>query len=461
MRYLISILLFLTLAGRIDSQINMKPLWWNIMRVQYTPGEPPPPPVLGIFGYGINAAGASVGDPTVTVTNTSGGTGTGSLRWALETSQGTDHKFIVFDIPGAGPHTISITIDDGLVIDALSFVTIDGGNEVIQITTPDGGDGGSAGLSLRNSTTHHVIVKNLYFINCGASDNDSETDGLNVIDGAHDIAITNCVFYGNTDGNVDFAAGAINCTLQYSIIGNHVYNSTKGSGGTLITTTNITLHHNLYNIRSDEEGERAPLLHGNYDNAFADIRYNIIYNFGRDNATGTGYGTGIGYGGSGSGCGCYARANIVNNYYYTPSTAADQDGVTLRADNSTGALGYSAGNISGNGFNFNAGVYTNHAEWPVASTFQLPFETTCNAVANVLANVGPQTKSAQATALIAEVTNLGSCSSGYPSLQPKFQWFGATFKKEDKKTAIPMMEYIAVINRRSKYLANAKIKINI
>lgn len=460
MRYLISILLFLTIAGKIEgsSQINMKPLWWNIMRVEYTPGEPPPPPVLGPLGFGVNATGALAGDPTVTVTNTSGGTGTGSLRWALQTSQGTDNKFIVFDIAGAGPHTIDVG-SGGIEINTLSNVTIDGGNEVIQITTAQGGGGGSAGISLRNNS-HHIIIKNLYFINCGSGNNNSETDGLNVIDGAHDITITNCVAYGNTDGNIDFAAGAFNVTMQYTIIGNHISNNTAGAGGTLITTDRITLHHNLFNVKSTEEGERTPFLHGNYDPAFADIRYNIMYNWGRDNATGTGVATGIGYNGSSSDCGCYARANIVNNYYYTQSTAADQDGIDLTPDNN-GRLGaaYSAGNISGNGFNFNTGAYTNSPEFAIASTFQLPFETTCNAVANVLANVGPQTKSAQATALIAEITNLGSCSSGYPSLEKRFQWFGATFRKNEEKTAIPMMEYVAVINRRNKYLAKIKTPI--
>lgn len=467
MKYLITILFILNIAYRFEgnSQVNMKPLWWNIMKVIYVPGQPPPPPVLGPQGYGVNATGALAGDPNVTVTTTSGGTGVGSIYWAIFTATGatgssTSRKNIVFDIAGAGPHTISVSPNNRLEVTQLSNVTFDGGNEVVQITSTS-----QNGLSFQGSGCHNVIIKNLYFIDCGASDNTSESDGLNVLDNAHDFCITNCAVYGNTDGNVDFANGATNCTMQYTIIGTHVSNATQGAGGTLITTLGITLHHNLFNLKSPAEGERAPLIHGNYANAFGDIRYNIVYNFGRNNATGSGFGSLVGYDGAGSGCGCSATANIVNNYYYTPSTAAQSDGVVRDNFGVPSGRAYSAGNISGNGINFNwTGTPNDHAsqgtEFAVPSTFQLPFETTCDAVHNVLNNVGPTAKNATATTLIAQVTNLGTCNNILPPLFPDIKngiWYSGTiYKSTDKQPFNEIMQESGLLNDRRN-----KLKYNI
>jgi hypothetical protein len=370
-------------------------------------------PNLAIQGFGADAQGASAGDPVITVNTLSGGTGTGSLYWALNTATGgtgsaTSHKKIVFTVDG----TISSNL---FTLNTLSFVTIDGTGHNVVITAP-----ANDGLSFEGSGCHHNIVKNLHFANCGGG------DGANAVDGAHDIVFMNCSFYGNGDGNIDVGVDCSKITIQYCIIGNHIAPDDDGTGGMLITSIEVSAHHNLFNVKSDEEGERCPLIHGNYSNAFADVRNNLIYNFGRNNSTGSGYGTACLYGVVGAGG--YARANIVNNYYYTPSSDAAPDGVDVAGDPPGVPAGeaYSAGNISGNGYNFNTGSYTNHAEWPIATQYQVQTELTCLAVENVLLYSGPDTKNSTDNALIAGVTQLGSCAFnnnppkiiGYPNWLP-------------------------------------------
>lgn len=364
-------------------------------------GNPSAGPNLNLQGYGADATGSSVSDTTITVNTTSGGTSVGSLYWAINTAIGstgsaTSHKKIVFSVNG------TITTDL-LTVDHLSFVTIDGTGHTVVITSPN-----NDGLSFEGNTCNHIIVKNLVFANCGG-------DGANVVDNGatsgHDIAFMNCAFYGNGDGNIDIASGSTNVTVQYCVIGYHTSPSEgAASGGMLITGTQVSIHHNLFNVKSTFEGERCPLIHGNYSNAYADVRNNVVYNWGRDNATGSGIGTGIGFGGSGSGCGCYSRANIVNNYYYTISNAAKMYGISVNTGPglSGGAEAYVNGNISGNNYHFDS--LSNHAEWSVATAYQIQSETACQSVSYVLAHVGPDTKNSTTTTLISEVTNLGSCA---------------------------------------------------
>lgn len=371
---------------------------------------PPAPPSvnLNLQGFGKNATGASIGDPVITVNTTSSGTGVGTLYHAVYTALGgtgsaTSHKKIVFSVDG----TIS---SSNFTITNLSFVTFDGTGHNIVITAPPSNpnscpwSGGNDGFSFEGSGAHHIIVKNMHFANCAG-------DGANAVDNgatsAHDIAFMNCSFYGNGDGNIDVGVGVTGITVQYCIIGNHIAPCDDGTGGMLITGTEVSAHHNLFNVKSDEEGERCPLLHGNYSNAFGDFRNNLVYNFGRSNATGSGFGSACLYGVSGAGG--YARMNTVNNYYYTPGSAG-ADGVWVDGGGGIPAgEGFSAGNVSGNGFNFNTtSRYTNHAEWPVTG-FEIDVETACVAVANILAHVGPDVRNATDLALIAQITNLGTC----------------------------------------------------
>jgi hypothetical protein len=395
---------------------------------------------LALQGFGADAAGASVGDPTITVNTLSGGTGTGSLYWALNTATGgtgsaTSHKKIVFSVDG----TISSNL---FTLNTLSNVTLDGTGHTVVITAP-----ANDGLSFEGSGCHHNIVKNLHFANCGGG------DGANAVDGAHDIAFMNCSFYGNGDGNIDVGVDCSKITIQYCIIGNHIAPDDDGTGGMLITSIEVSCHHNLFNVKSDEEGERCPLIHGNYSDAFADVRNNIVYNFGRSNSTGSGYGTACLYGVTGAGG--YARANIVNNYYYTPSSDAASSGIDVAGSPPGVPAGeaYSAGNISGNGYNFNTGSYTNHAEWSIASQYQIESELTCAAVFNVLNHVGPDTKNSTDNALIADVTQTGSCTFNNNFTIPKYpKWLPTELKPEERSITYSYEAMLPgdIISRRKK-----------
>lgn len=450
MKKLLFILLLLstTCFGQSSRIVN----GWRIN--QHNPANPTN---LALQGYGVNATGASVSDPTITVSSTSAGTGIGTLYYAVYTAIGgtgssTSHKKIVFSVSG------TIT-SNNFTMDNLSYVTFDATGQTIVITAP-----ANDGFSFESSGAHHIIVKNMHFANCAG-------DGANVVDntitGAHDIAFMNCSFYGNGDGNIDVGVTTgtdANVTIQYCLIGNHIAPLDDGTGGSLCTSTNVTYHHNLFNVKSDEEGERCPLIHGNYSNAYADVRNNIVYNFGRSNSTGSGFGTACLYGIVGAGG--YARANIVNNYYYTPSVSAASDGVWVNGDGGSIPAGeaYSAGNISGNGYNFNTGVYTNHAEWTVDPPYNITVETACDAVHNVLANVGPDTKNSTDNTLISQVTNIGTCI-----LEMKKQIFLTLYGSEvvynnqrENSQSNPLYHLkdqdVAIIDNRRGRLTDSKLK---
>jgi hypothetical protein len=361
---------------------------------------PPPAPNLAIQGYGKDA---SSGD------HTSAGIFNVGSQEDFISALGSN-RTIRF--------TNDLTMTTNVYITNYHHLTIDGTGYKIRIDTNNGDDC----ISLENSTTHHIVIKNI-------ETTDSGGDGINVVDGAHDIAIVNCSSWGNRDGNIDVAGGEY-VSVQYCYIGTHNA-STGGAGGSLITAILVSFHHNALNVKTASgEGERAPLIHGNYANSFADVRNNIVYQYGRDNSTGSGYGVGLGYGeGEGDCTSCYARANIVNNYFYTPSTVADQDGIDLEIDGVGGAEAYSAGNVSGNGFNFNTGIYTNHAEWPVTG-YEIDVETACESVAYVLQYAGPDNRSTTTQAGIDEITNLGSCAYNQKRQEIIYNVMGKTTKQK-------------------------------
>lgn len=442
MKRIIAILFLLTCLT-CKPQTGQRQLWWNIMRITGSGG-----PNLNIQGFGVNAIGSLPGDPTITVNTTSGGTGTGSLWWAINTALGatgsnSTRKKIVFSVNG----TIS---SDNFTINNLVNVTIDGTGHSIVVTAPN-----NDGMSFEGPGCHNIIVRNMHFVDCNG-------DGINAVDGAHDIAFANNSVYGNGDGNMDVASDCFNVTCQYNIIGYHTAPSDDGTGGMLITATEVSAHHNLFNVKSPEEGERCPLVHGNYSNAFADVRNNLVYNFGRSNATGSGYGTAVLYGVNCNGG--YARGNIVNNYYYTPSSDAASDGVWVNGQGSgcgddaiPPGEAYSNGNVSGNGFNFNTGSYTNHAEWPIAAQYQIQVEAACVAVVNVLNHVGPDVKTTVDNTLISQVTQLGSCAFGGPTLLPFMKIYGQmAYNDRPAKPISSAVDNVAVISRRRNYIIAKK-----
>src|SRR5258706_9096842 len=298
-------------------------------------------------GFGSNAVGGSNSSTVYHVTNLNS-SGSGSLGGGLGSN-----KTILFDVSG----TINGTFD----LAGISYLTIDGNGQTVTI---DGGNSGDI-ISFDGPNTHHCILKNINVTNSG-------NDGINAVDGAHDIVITNCTSWGNRDGNIDIA-GANNVTVQYCVMG---AGNTGWSGDMLITSTNVTVHHNLFSpATANEVGERCPFVHCNYSpvgNPNADIRNNIIWKYGRSSGTGSGYGSAIAYN---------AAGNIINNYYYTAGTSPES--ATNTDDGyGSGATGqaYIAGNVSGNtGANPNSS--SNNAIFPAAS---VTTQDACTAASIVL-----------------------------------------------------------------------------
>lgn len=327
-----------------------------------------PPPLEG-FGSQVtgHAAGAFT---TYTVTSLSD-SGAGSLRNGI-----ASNRRIIFSISG------TINLSSGIdITSGINNLTIDGMTAPFPGINVTNGSGGGFAMSVSGGS--NILVQGLGFIN---SLNDA--DGFSVTDGGNNVMVRHCIAYGNADGNIDFASDCFNCTMQYCIIGGHVnlcHCSSGNTGGTLVTGHLVTIHHNLFFPLSPnpDEGERFPFCHRNYGVAGTpdvDVRNNLVYKFGRGNGSGSGYGTGIGY---------TAKANIINNYYYTAGSAASSS-IDLDPDGGHPGNAFSSGNISGNGINLNTGIYSNHSpEYTIAAQYQVAAETACAGTVKVLQYAGP------------------------------------------------------------------------
>jgi chitodextrinase len=330
-------------------------------------------------GFGANATGGSGTTYHVTNTNASGA---GSLAVGIGSN-----KTIVFDVSG--------TIVGRFDLISISFLTIDAtvGNRDITIDNQNNGDG----ISCDGPNTHHIILRGLRVINSGG-------DGINVVDGAHDILIDRCSAYGNRDGNIDIAGDnsgqTKNVTVQWCFIGGGATSNSSYSGSTLVTGQNVTLHHNFYfPAATGDVGERCPLVHCNYSPVGApnaDFRNNLVWKWGRSNGTGSGYGTDIAYS---------ATANVINNYYYSSASASDAVITNGSYGSTPSGLAYVNGNVSGNG-GVNPNSANNHAIYTVPT---VATQDACTAARRVLTKVGPATRSSYETNALADAANLPGC----------------------------------------------------
>lgn len=319
-------------------------------------GLQPPPDTSGISyqGFGKDAIGGSQSTNVYHVINTNS-SGSGSLANGIGSN-----KTILFDVSG--------TIVGRFDLINISYLTIDGNGKDVTINNNVAGDG----ISFDGANTHHCILKGVRVYNAGM-------DGINVIDGAHDILITNCTSYGNRDGNIDIAgdnAGQTkNVTVQYCIIGGGAPGDKSYSGSTLVTAQNVSLHHNLYIPNSPAGGvaERCPFVHSNYSpvgSPNCDFRNNLVSNWGR-------YATGFGY---------KTAVNIVNNYYNGSGSGA----IDPNADPSGNTASYYvAGNVQSNGANINLNG-GNHSEYQSAGITTTDAKTAARAV---LSKAGTAVKS--------------------------------------------------------------------
>jgi hypothetical protein len=333
----------------------------------------PPSGSIQIQGFGAGATGGANSSTVYHVTNLNS-SGTGSLADGIRSN-----RTIVFDVSG--------TIVGRFTLTNISYLTIDASGRDITIDNRNNGDA----ISFNEPGTHHCILKNLHVTNAG-------NDGINVIDGAHDIAITNCTSYGNRDGNIDVGPGSYNVTIQYSILGG---GASGWSGVTLITGMQVSMHHNLITpATSGEVGERCPLIHSNYSdvgNPNADFRNNIAWKWGRNGGTGSGYAVAVAYN---------ATANVINNYFYSVASP----GSAINADDGygNGANGkvYASGNVSGN-----TGVVpdkaNNNALYSLPPYANVLTQEACEAAKLVLAAAGPSPRNVVDQALINSVSLIG------------------------------------------------------
>lgn len=332
-----------------------------------TTQAPPPPSAIVIQGFGSQAVGGS-GTPIIVTSKSQfdsiilGGSASGKII-----KFGTNLSFTGrYDLVG------------------LTYCTIDANGYDITIDNQNNGDG----ISFDGSTTHHCILSGIRVINAG-------NDGINVLDGAHDIVITNCSSYGNRDGNIDIAGDAKNVTVQWCFLGG---GASGWSGDMLITSTNVSVHHNLFApATTNEVGERCPFAHCNYSTVGspnADVRNNVIWRYGRSGGTGSGYGTAVAYN---------ATGNVVNNYYYTTGTSPDS-AVNTDDGYGSGATGkvYAIGNVSGNGVNPN--TVSNHAEYAIPTWAQITLQPTCQAARDILLLVGPAKRNSVEQGIITSIT---------------------------------------------------------
>ncbi|MFO0665098.1 MAG: hypothetical protein U0174_14185 [Polyangiaceae bacterium] len=339
----------------------------------------------GAQGFGAGAVGGG-NSSTVYHVTTLTGTGPGSLGYGIGSS-----KTIVFDVSGTinGKSGIGEGRYD---LTGISYLTIDANGHDVTINNNNNGDG----FSFAGKGSHHNILKGIRVTNAGG-------DGINVVDGAHDILITHCSSYGNRDGNIDIAASndtgsrTTNVTVQYSILGGGAPSS-DFSGAMLVTAQNVSVHHNFFSPASvGNVGERCPLIHASYSpvgSPNADFRNNLVWKFGRNNATGSGYGTDVAYG---------ASANVVGNYYYSPSDPTRAVVANGSYGNEPAGFAFVSGNVSGNsGVNPNSAH--NHAEYTISAAFAVATQDACTAARAVLASSGPAVRNATEQAMVSAVT---------------------------------------------------------
>lgn len=276
------------------------------------------------------------------------------------------------------------TITKAIYTSNLQYCTIDANGFDVTFENID-----DDGISFEGSNAHHNILTGIRVRNCTG-------DGINVVGGAHDIVIDHCSVSECGDGLIDVAGGK-NVTIQWCLMGKGLSGWSGATLGTCITSSWL---YNLINPATPGSvGERCPLIHAAYDpgpqNPNADIRMNVIMNFGRSGGTGSGYGTSI----------CHnARGNVVNNYYYDKESASKaickDDGY---GSGNNGQI-YSAGNhITTGSTILSATMANNHAEFPIPAQYKPAMVTALEAKAKVKAEVGPAVKNTYEKGLIASI----------------------------------------------------------
>jgi hypothetical protein len=322
-------------------------------------------------GFGGSTRGGA-GRPVYRVTNFNDA-GPGSLRDAV--SHG--NRQVVFDVAG------DIQLARDIYVRG-AFITIDGS------TAP------SPGITLKNHgllvhgnhQAHDVIIRGLRLRgSIGCDTCNSSGAGLSIARGAYNIVVDRVSVQGAQDQALSINKGAHDVTVQWSI-----FAESKGATGHNLpilvggNTKRVSFHHNLV----VKGYERMPRVVYSADGTPAtetqiDLRNNLMWDWGYA-ATQIAQGS---------------RANIVGNYYYSPSAAEmgkrraiymchagskppQCDGTNPKRF----ARAYIAANVSGHGPDITA--YLNSLGSESSPFPAIPVETmdACTAAHQVLANAG-------------------------------------------------------------------------
>lgn len=220
------------------------------------------PAFPGAEGFGAWTRGGR-GGRVIAVTNLNSD-GPGSLREALTAS---GPRIVVFHVGG------TIELEERIKITE-PYITIAGQ------TAPGGG------ISIRskgNTTdlitvaTHDVIVRYLRLRPGPGGDSRAITASLG---DTHDVIIDHVSASWGVDENITTWYDVHDITIQWSLIGEGLHNSTHSEGahskGMLLGSEgsyNISVHHNLY-VHNDERNPRIKT------DGLVDFTNNVIYNYG-------------------------------------------------------------------------------------------------------------------------------------------------------------------------------------
>jgi pectate lyase len=328
-------------------------------------------------GFGATTQGGT-GQPIVHVTNLNE-SGAGSLAAAVSAS----NRYVVFDVGG------TIDAPGNIQIHGLSNITIDG------TTAP------APGITLQNggliieSGAHDIIVKNIRVRNSG-------DDAFRVFGqpASFNIVFDHISAYEPGDGAVDITENSNNVTVQYSIL--RISNNNAGASLVGYGAHSVTYHHNL--LWSPSRNPRVDFASGNGDCTLwpgmtgrtgADVRNNIIWNWGAN--AGASFGYGVGPDGTGT-------MNVVNNFFQANGTYSIGLGKLALNYNAScsGGQAYTSGNVHGG-----TPVVNVNTQGNVATPFTAPqvtTEPTCTAAAKVLQQAGARPLDSIDQTLISQVS---------------------------------------------------------
>ena len=193
-----------------------------------TSGEPVPAPLRAFLaeamGFGRAATGGLSG--CLYHVTTLAESGPGSLREGVD---GTEPRWIVFDVTGSIELTSAIT--------AGSNKTIDGRGNAITVR--------NLGLNL-GAGVSNVVIENVTFV---GNSQGSNNDAIQIADGANTIWIDHCSLSSYGDGLIDITHAATDVTVSWCVFSKHEYVMLIGGNVSDIEDVNIrvTMHHNWWN----------------------------------------------------------------------------------------------------------------------------------------------------------------------------------------------------------------------